>query len=149
MNTNMTRSEFKRHIEGVSLHPIEWDEEQPEPKKRLDFDEDESDEDEHDYNECDHAGECEECCKGDYCTSKNAFCAIQGQYECDPGLYCPCTICEPQYCGNPQPVIKDIGLGIPGYPGEDEWMDLVCVPVAELVKNGLWSARLMCTNHAR
>ena len=61
MNANMTLSEFKRRIEGVSVHPVEWDEQQPEPRKKLVFDnesDDDDDEEYHDYNECNQSGDC-------------------------------------------------------------------------------------------
>lgn len=60
---------------------------------------------EHDYEECDSSGHCGECCELSYCTTKNEW-ARQGQYECDKGMYFPCTICEPQFNCEPQYIDK-------------------------------------------
>ncbi len=57
----------------------------------------------HDEEECDSSGHCYECCNLSKCTTKDTW-ARQGQYECDKGMYFPCTICEPQFKGIPQPI---------------------------------------------
>ena len=67
-------------------------------------DHEESDEDGgHDEDECDSSGHCNVCCKLSRCTTKDTW-ARQGQYECNKGMYFPCTICEPQFKGMPQSV---------------------------------------------
>ena len=57
----------------------------------------------HDEDECDSSGHCYVCCKLARCTTKDTW-ARQGQYECNKGMYFPCTICEPQFKGMPQSV---------------------------------------------
>ena len=57
----------------------------------------------HDEDECDSSGHCYECCKLSKCTTKDTW-ARQGQYECNKGMYFPCTICEPQFKGIPQTI---------------------------------------------
>jgi uncharacterized protein (DUF39 family) len=57
----------------------------------------------HDEDECDSSGHCYECCKLSKCTTKDTW-VRQGQYECNKGMYFPCTICEPQFKGIPQTI---------------------------------------------
>ena len=70
-----------------------------------DFDDYDSDLEYHDDEECDSSGHCEVCCKLSKCTTKDEW-ARQGQYECDIGMYFPCTICQPQFNGKPQYINK-------------------------------------------
>ena len=70
-----------------------------------DFDDYDSNTEYHDDEECDSSGHCEICCKLSKCTTKDEW-VRQGQYECDKGMYFPCTICEPHFNGKPQYIDK-------------------------------------------
>ena len=68
-------------------------------------DDDESFEPDHDCDECDSSGHCDNCCEMGCCTTKNPY-SRQGQYMTDEGTYFPCTICESEHNGEPQPIYK-------------------------------------------
>ena len=85
MDTNTIKEEINKNTKSDDIH-------------------EESDEyDNHDEDECDSSGHCYVCCKLSRCTTKDTW-ARQGQYECNKGMYFPCTICEPHFKGIPQGV---------------------------------------------